>query len=195
MARYPPQLGTRPWNLKTLLTNTQSLAVTLKWSFKLLNSTLSQFCQTLVITVPGDILADSYLTRVNTQRETEIMSGCPNHQRMDPSHLMNLSFKELTLVCISKWALSLLFSTLSQFFIFLDMQANVFTSFGRLIFFSCGHHKKNLEHGWIASSLKNVPIPFDEFIITQTGFGGHFQMPLQPCDLTLSQFLYPRSQR
>jgi len=84
MARYPPQLGTRPCHLKTLLTNTQSLAVTLKWSFKLLNSTLSQFCQTLVITVPGGILADSYLTRVNTQRETEIMSGCPDHQRMDP---------------------------------------------------------------------------------------------------------------
>ena len=35
---------------------------------------------------------------------------------------MTLSVKELTLVCISKWALNLLFSTLSQFFIFFDMQ-------------------------------------------------------------------------
>ena len=66
MDRYPPQLGTRPCHLKTLLTNTQSLAVTLKWYFKLLNSTLSEFCQALVITVPGGILADSYLTHVNT---------------------------------------------------------------------------------------------------------------------------------
>ena len=84
MARYSPQLGTRPSHLKTLLKNTHSLEVTLKWSFKLLNSTLSEFCQALVITMPGGILADSYLTRVNTQRETEIMSGCPYHQRMDP---------------------------------------------------------------------------------------------------------------
>ena len=143
MARYPPQLGTRQCHLKTLLKNTQSLEVTLKWSFKLLNATLSQFCQTLVITVLGGIFADSYLTRVYTQRETGIMSGCPYHQRMDPEHLMNLSVKELTLACIFKWALNLLFSTLGQFFIFLDMQTNIFTSFGRLIFFSCGHHKKN----------------------------------------------------
>ena len=84
MARYPPQLGTIPCHLKTLLTNIQSLAVTLKWSFKLLNSTLSEICQALVITVPGGILADSYLTCVNTQREIEIMSGCLDHQRMDP---------------------------------------------------------------------------------------------------------------
>ena len=83
MSRYPPQLGTTPCQLKTLLTNTQSLKVTLKWSFKLLNSTLSQFFQTLLITVPRGILADSYLTHVNTQRETEIMSGCLDHQRMD----------------------------------------------------------------------------------------------------------------
>ena len=46
--------------------------------------TLSQFFHTLVITVPGGIFSDSYLTHVNTQRETEIMSGCPDHQRMDP---------------------------------------------------------------------------------------------------------------
>ena len=64
MPRYPPQLGTRPCHLKTLLTNTQSLAVTLKWSFKLLNSTLSKFCQTLVITMRGGILADTHLTHV-----------------------------------------------------------------------------------------------------------------------------------
>ena len=53
MARYPPQLGTRPCHLKTLLTNKQSLAAILKWSFKLLNSTLNEFCQALVITMPG----------------------------------------------------------------------------------------------------------------------------------------------
>ena len=84
MARYQHQLGSRPCHLKTLLTNAQSLAVTLKWSFKLLNSTLSEFCQAQVITVPGAILADSYLTRVKNQMETEILSGCPDHQRMDP---------------------------------------------------------------------------------------------------------------
>ena len=84
MARYPPQIGTRPCHLKTLMTNTQSLEVTLKWSFELLNSTLSEFFQALVITVEGGILEDSYLTCVNTQREIEIMSGCLDHQRMDP---------------------------------------------------------------------------------------------------------------
>ena len=84
MAGYPPQPGIRPCHLKTLLMNTQSLAVTLKWSFKLLNLTLSEFCQTLVIIVPGGILANSYLTCVNTHRETEIMSGFPDHKIMDP---------------------------------------------------------------------------------------------------------------
>jgi len=68
MARYPPQLGTIPCHVKTLITNTHYLVVTLKWYFKLLNYTLSKFCQTLVITVPRGILADSYLTHVNTQK-------------------------------------------------------------------------------------------------------------------------------
>ena len=34
-----------------------------------------------------------------------------------------------------------------------------------------------------------MPMPFDEFIITQTGFDGNLKMPLQPCDLTLGQFI------
>ena len=58
--------------------------------------------------------------------------------------MMNLSVKEMILASISKWALNLMFSTLGQFFIFLDMlQANVLTTFGTMIFFSCGNHKKN----------------------------------------------------
>ena len=102
MAKYPPQLGTRPCHLKTLLTNKESLVVTLKWSFKLFNSTLSQFFQTLVITVPGGILEDSYLTCVNTQREMDIMSGFLDHQRMD--NQMN----PLILVSFSRTTFSLL---------------------------------------------------------------------------------------
>ena len=75
----------------------------------------------------------------------------------------------------------------TNFLFVLNMQNNIFPTFGRLSSCICDLHKEKWEYEWISISTRNISMSPFEFFDTHTSSSGHLKLAFQTANSTLRQ--------